>query len=139
MTNEEKQLSLKDFVARLPYRTRINVYNDSWEGCQKGEFDTELWYHHIEAFVCDRIEILPYLRPMSSITDGEKEELRKEHEKDEQLYAECIKKAKIGDNTMRGKVIPHFAADWCNVHHFDYRGLIEKGLAIVAPEEMYNN
>jgi len=28
-------------------------------------------------------------------------------------------------------------ADWYNAHHFDYRGLIEKGLAIEAPEGMY--
>lgn len=27
--------------------------------------------------------------------------------------------------------------DWLNAHHFDYRGLIEKGLAIEAPEGMY--
>ena len=27
--------------------------------------------------------------------------------------------------------------DWLNAHHFDYRGLIEKGLALEAPEDMY--
>ena len=27
--------------------------------------------------------------------------------------------------------------DWLNSHHFDYRGLIEKGLALPAPEGMY--
>ena len=27
--------------------------------------------------------------------------------------------------------------DWLNAHHFDYRNLIEKGLAIEAPEGMY--
>jgi len=27
--------------------------------------------------------------------------------------------------------------DWLNAHHFDYRGLIEKGLALEAPEGMY--
>jgi hypothetical protein len=29
--------------------------------------------------------------------------------------------------------------DWLNEHHFDYRGLIEKGLALEAPEDMYKN
>jgi hypothetical protein len=29
--------------------------------------------------------------------------------------------------------------DWLNAHHFDYRGLIEKGLALEAPEGMYKN
>ena len=28
--------------------------------------------------------------------------------------------------------------DWLNKHHFDYRGLIEKGLALKAPKGMYN-
>ena len=28
--------------------------------------------------------------------------------------------------------------DWLNSHHFDYRGLIKKGLALEAPEGMYN-
>ena len=28
--------------------------------------------------------------------------------------------------------------DWLNAHHFDYRGLIKKGLAMQAPEGMYN-
>ena len=27
--------------------------------------------------------------------------------------------------------------DWLNAHHFDYRGLIEKGLALEAPKDMY--
>ena len=26
---------------------------------------------------------------------------------------------------------------WLNIHHFDYRGLIEKGLALVALTDMY--
>ena len=38
-----------------------------------------------------------------------------------------------------GKQIPNgIDYDWLNAHHFDYRGLIEKGLAIEAPEGMYN-
>jgi hypothetical protein len=27
--------------------------------------------------------------------------------------------------------------DWLNKHHFDYRGLIKKGLALEAPKDMY--
>lgn len=29
--------------------------------------------------------------------------------------------------------------DWLLAYHFDYRGLIKKGLALEAPEGMYNN
>ena len=34
-------------------------------------------------------------------------------------------------------VTPQNAIDWLNAHHFDYRGLIEKGLALEAPKGMY--
>ena len=30
------------------------------------------------------------------------------------------------------------SVDWLNAHHFDYRDLIEKGLALEAPKDMYN-
>ena len=36
-------------------------------------------------------------------------------------------------------VIDATQIDWLNAHHFDYRGLIEKGLALEAPEGMYDN
>ena len=36
---------------------------------------------------------------------------------------------------MRGLIIPHFAADWCDKNMFDYRGLIIKGLAISVTKE----
>lgn len=29
--------------------------------------------------------------------------------------------------------------DWYNANHIDYRGLIDKGLALEAPADMYNN
>ena len=125
MTKEEKELLLKDLCARVPYHPKINIYNDSWEGCQIGEFDNELWCHHIEAFNCNRIEIKPYLRPMSSIWETEEE--RKEYVK------ECNKVL-----LMRYNAKNHYpVTDWLLEHHFDFRGLIEKGLALEAPEGMY--
>ena len=59
-------------------------------------------------------EIKPYLRPMSSMT---------EEEKKEQYKFSAFNNVEL--------------FDWLNVHHFDYRGLIEKGLALEAPKEMY--
>ena len=66
------------------------------------------------------------------MTEEQREELKQEHIKDEKLYAECLTRAAKGDSSMRGKVIIHYAMDWCNANHFDYRGLIPKGLAIDA-------
>lgn len=133
MTQEEKQLLLKDLCARLPYHPVIRIYNDSWEGCQIGEFDNKwegyqlvefdnnMYFHHLEAFLCSRIEITPYLRPMSSMTKEERDEWMKITHAQEWLIIGNLDKA----------------TDWLNEHHFDYRGLIEKGLALEALEGMY--
>ena len=145
MTQEDKELLLKDLCARLPYEIKgIRIYkpeevvtlNEIIPRCKmnpnigNGLF-CELGFDKIYDF-CTITEFKPYLFPMSSMTDEEKEELKQEHRKDEMLYVECLTKAAKGDNSMRGKVITHYAMDWCNKNHFDYRGLIEKGLAIDA-------
>ena len=48
----------------------------------------------------------------------------------------------LSSNINEGEVLEYIASsvivDWLNVHYFDYRGLIEKGLAIEAPEGMYD-
>lgn len=144
MTQEEKELLLKDLCGRLRCGVLCTV------------FDKKLGFFGEHAFKMDGITIedegidiwlekgnfsietiKPYLRPMSSMTEEEKEELKQEHSKDEKLFAECLRNVANGDDSMRGKVIPHFAADWCNKNHFDYRGLIPMGLALEAPEGMY--
>lgn len=61
----------------------------------------------------------PYLRPMSSMTKEEKEELW-----------ELLKKLGMIADVKR--------LDWLVAHHFDIRNLIEKGLALEAPDGMYN-
>ena len=61
-------------------------------------------------------EIKPYLRPMSSMTVEEK------------LMYEGLM---IGTDNVSYMLD---VIDWLNAHHFDYRGLIEKGLAIAVDE-----
>ena len=132
MTQEEKELLLKDLCARLPYGLKVK--------CEKYSFPVTILYgsniDEVKFKETGGIEnicaIKPYLFPMSSMTDEEKEELKQEHIKDEKLYVECLTRASKGDSSMRGKVIIHYAMDWCNKNHFDYRGLIEKGLAVDA-------
>ena len=131
MTQEEKQLLLKDLCSRLPYHPRINVCNDSWEGCQIGEFDTNLYSHHIDTFICDRIEVKPYLRPMSSMTEEELKEFRACH---------CVYDLHPDFQPMMCNIENELNMfNWLNEHHFDYRDLIKKGLALEAPEGMYPN
>ena len=159
MTQEEKQLLIKDLSARLPYgvKGRISAENTN------GEFDiTGDMIFNDEPFVVVLDEInagngeirvtaieddetrdfidsvqdwgdpytietfKPYLRPMSSMTEEENGEY------------ELIANRCIYTSTGFIHLEAQFLIDWLNAHHFDYRGLIEKGLALEAPEGMYD-
>ena len=144
MTQEEKELLLRDLCARLPYGVKCQIDYDNEEDTDLG---IERYRDDRIVSVCTETEeiglyeesvysppeyVKPYLFPLSSMTEEQREELKQEHIKDEKLYVECLTRAAKGDNSMRGKVIIHYAMDWCNANHFDYRGLIPMGLAIDA-------
>lgn len=117
MTQEEKQLLLKDLCARLPYGVicGLSVKDEDVSITEK------LKLGGLEHFIFGTMSVLPYLRPMLSMTEDEEKEYSKT----------CFFSHEIGD-------IPTLETfDWLNKHYFDYRGLIEKGLAIEAPEGMY--
>lgn len=126
MTQEEKQLLLKDICARLPYGITIYRYIDNRDiEFNAGEvyfFANFLEYSHGDLFK-------PYLRPMSSMTDEEREDWYRQSKVD----YDCEFKP---EPTLSLENCP-LSVDWLNAHHFDYRGLIEKDLAIEAPEDMY--
>ena len=130
MTQEDKELLLKDLSARLPHRVYISPVDCGnailigikdgnpllWDTIHRKEYDKP-W---------DIGYIKPYLRPMSSMTEEEVNE-----------YNELC-----GCNAPYPGIVENEVAkfmDWLNAHHFDYRGLIEKGLALEAPEGMYND
>ena len=88
-------------------------YNEQW-------VDIELGYAWFESEI-ENIKL--FLRPMSNMTEGEK------------MHFWCL-----NHNPNTGVDFMTHAPeliDWLNENHFDYRGLIEKGLAIEAPEGMY--
>ena len=82
-------------------------------------------------------DILPYLRPMSSMTNEEIYELREIIGKDVEITDGSID---IIDSSRKGFSFLELQAvfDWLNTNHFDYRGLIGKDLALEAPKDMYN-
>ena len=158
MASEQKQLLLKDLCGRLPYHPPVKIYNDSWEGCKIGEFDNNLYYHHVEAFVCDRIEIKPYLRPMSSMTEEELRDFAKIKFENDTLWeiVEFPKKSGFkgfinvkcknknnGDTwtfqvNTRTPLETYYGIDWLDKNMFDYRGLIPMGLALEAKEGIHD-
>lgn len=135
MTQEEKELLLKDLCGRLPYGVKCQIDYDNEE-------DTDLG---IERYCDDRIvsvcieteeiglyeaseyfypnEIKPYLRPMSSMTEEEETLFRCELPAIAKTDAQLV--------VMRMELFLK--------GHLDFNHLIEKGLAIEAPEGMYKN
>ena len=113
MTQEEKELLLRDICMRLPYETMFHTEKYG-EECL---LSIDLEYEKVNELYGIQ-EIKPYLRPMSSITKDERYEYNNL----------CIKNG--SQDTVK-------SIDWLNAHHFDYRGLIKLGLAIEAPKNMY--
>ena len=119
MTQENKELLLKDLCARLPYGVKVNTI--------QGDFTvigltTERVFTTCETEGCHNdfpIEcVKPYLFPLSSITEGQTKEL--------------INLINTGQNNNN-----EFMRSLCRIkfyhkHHFDYIGLIPMGLAIDA-------
>ena len=130
MAQEDKELLLKDLYTRLPYGVKFKSEYD--ENLQEIHYikDEEIYtrtHPHLPYWI---ETIKPYLRPLSSMTDEEREEYRKFS----YYGAAGVRPYTHGDFVA----VPSFEKmDWLNAHHFDYRGLIEKGLALEAPEDMY--
>lgn len=116
MTKQDRQLLLKDLCARLPYGVMYNIMGLEHPLLLQGIFFDKTddillnFYEDGKNYQLYLSEVKPYLRPMSSMTNEEQIEFI-----DEDDYV-----------------------DWLTAYHFDYRGLIEKGLALKAPEGMYN-
>jgi hypothetical protein len=160
MTQEDKQLLLKDLSARFTYDIIVSVtdgtikYNAyiesvSYKYIQVSPVDSDSIF---TAYTFYKIsEIKPYLRPMSSMTEEEAKEIAILDD----IQVKDILSIKITDEYIDFVVddglvnteIKRFwydeivssikIFDWLNSHDFDYRGLIEKGLAIEAPDGMY--
>lgn len=128
MTQKEKILLFKDLCARIPYGLKASVRGSDEEDVAFNILSVATNFRvFVESrFVCishsEDIEVVrPYLRPMSSMT---KEEV------DGRNQIALFHSGNIAS-------VPTYM-DWLNEHYFDYRGLIEKGLAISAPEGIYN-
>lgn len=128
MNQEDKELLLKDLSARLPYHVRCKIWLKDGT-TEEGLLDLKHNYGDVlrDAFYYNEIvDIKPYLRPMSSMTEEEIVELKWLNEKCDAMP------------TFEYVHVENYRIyDWMNRHHFDYRGLIEKGLALEAQEGMY--
>lgn len=113
MTQEEKNLLLKDLCARLPYGIFVKENRES--------LDDSPTIYTLDYHPCiDNCK--PYLRPMSSMTEEEKKEYA--------MFFRAFSCSMYERESVE-------RIDWLYAHYFDYRGLIPKGLALEAPKDMY--
>lgn len=181
MTEEEKLLVFKDLSARLPYGVKMKVtldlsYDTSYDSVEQHcDFDATLYainidgdptdiliYHEDEETAnylneqfteCPDIleDFVPYLRPMSNMTEEEIEEyIRLQHkycigvEKPTHCCKNSIMAVVVtltSRESMRywyNNTVSSNTIDFLNEHYLDWRGLIPLGLALEAPDNMYN-
>ena len=144
MTQEDKELLLKDLCARLPYKPIVHI-----DDC--GIWDLLGIDHDDSAELRDRVIVWhgknyplsknsfpiinckPYLFPLSSMTEEQKKELRQMNAFVNAFGQICF----FTYDDYGHELMPTFEdviriTNWLNKNHFDYRGLIPMGLAIDA-------
>ena len=127
MTQEHKEILIRDLCGRLPYE--VKAYIKKWSKLDmkyyEGVYTVESIDTSLNTIIADSerscvevivgyddYEIKPYLFPLSSMTEEQKKKW---------FY------------TLSSEYnITYDTVDWCNKNHFDYRGLIEKSLALDA-------
>ena len=118
MTRKNIELLIKDLSCRIPYGVIVNV-----SGISNVKLTSVSWYGEVgvddgSTFLYPISEIKPYLFPLDSMTEEQKKE-----------YAHILV---MSSNLATSQLLGMTVEDWLNKNHFDYRGLIEKGLAIDA-------
>ena len=138
MTQEDKELLLKDLCARLPYGVKVEVNNhdDIWKVLSINTNGLTIVSRNIGyPMETDWENCKPYLFPMSPMTHEQRKELiayagYERREEDVGYHSETYYYDLVGHENILYPTSD--AIDWLNKNHFDYRGLIEKGLALDA-------
>ena len=131
MTQEDKEPLLRDLSARLPYgaKGKSVIINPDTNECHS--FGIDVFEAISVLMIIDGCEeFKPYLFPLSSMTIEQQKEANIFDDMDLNILSE-----NLGRNYHDKTNIPtatYNYIDWLNKNHFDYRGLIEKGLAIDA-------
>ena len=150
MTQEDKKLLLKDLCARLPYDVKVCIklpnHQEKTFEKQIGDLKEITRYggYLVNSKGIDyrsfNLDIKPYLRPMSSMTDEEFDKLKEYSElKYDQLDLASFQNGAYKCLDFYLNEVPSDAVirvfDWLNKYHFDYRDLIQMGLAIAVTKE----
>ena len=130
MKQEDKELLLKDLCARLPYGVKMNHIADDehYPKTLIGVAKDMITLEGLGGYECVDVEdYKPYLFPLSSMTEEQKKEYNYwKHEVPvcRYEYGDVVEEIELYDSPA--------SFEYLIENHFDYRGLIEKGLAIDA-------
>ena len=119
MTQEDKELLLKDLCARLPYGVKMNHIADDEHSPKTliGVAKDMITLKGLGGYECVDVEhYKPYLFPLSSMTEEQKRE--------REAHFTCMK------HDMSFSICRYM--EWCYKNHLDINGLIPKGFAIDA-------
>jgi hypothetical protein len=121
MTQENKELLLKDLSARLLYGVKgIITYNDNKDVFTLNGIINRTTLQLSDNEFCNIEDFKPYLRPMYSMTN---------EERSERIGLLWEFEGHINED------VTYKYQDWLNAHHLDYRFLIPMGLAIEVTKE----
>lgn len=144
MKQEDKELLLKDLCARLPYKPIVHINNCGIWNLRGIDHDNTaelrdrviVWYgenHPTSKNSFPIIDCKPYLFPLSSMTEEQKSYLHFNTKFGFDSCNDLTVKIDEDDTYFYTDTYDYISLiDWLNKNHFDYRGLIEKGLAIDA-------
>ena len=137
MNDKDKELLFIDLCGRIPYKVRmfeIEPINDIQSNL------TLLSITNKESVICitpsggvigSSIDAFkPYLFPLSSMTEEQREEFLNIQTEERQILLNALIEYKSGKYDKIPIIAPYKQIEWLNKNHFDYRGLIERGLAI---------
>ena len=130
LLNSGNELLLKDLCARLPYGVKCIVKSDGYVGVIssiESQYRVVTFDDGRQEEICD---IKPYLFPLSSMTEEQREEFLNIQTEERQILLNALIEYKSGKYDKIPIIAPYKQIEWLNKNHFDYRGLIEKGLSI---------
>ena len=144
---KQEDLLLIDLCSRLYYKVKVSLIynNEEYMGTLCAIYpednrviidDLNKSCHYYNqtcgGFLIDENKVKPYLFPLSSMTKEQKREYHQSTSKDIDILQDVILERINGKDNNNKHAIAYNGIDWLNAHLFDYRGLIEKGLAIDA-------
>lgn len=143
MKKEEIELLIKDLRVRVPYRVKVCL--DEKETCILMGINGGKVYLDVDTDSFCIESVKPYLRPMNSMTEEERSQYNiyigytEIHRQSICMDSDSQVNPNIGGYPYIFLASVSKYINWLLEHHFDYNGLIEKGLALEAPKGMYDD